>query len=164
MIYIFGIPTQVAAGTELYLAIFTGAYGALNYALQGMVDPRLTMLLLTGSLFGIHLGAYGTKVVREVVIRLVTACIILLCVVSRTLAIPVYLRQLGCLDYAPLLDRYFSAASQIVLYASGILGTFFILFFVFRASLRRRKMQTSLIVSAGNAPLALKGQLHGKNV
>jgi uncharacterized membrane protein YfcA len=34
MIYVFGVPTAVAAGTELYLAMFMGAYGALSYAYQ----------------------------------------------------------------------------------------------------------------------------------
>ena len=63
MIYIFGVPTAVAAGTELYLAMFMGAYGALSYAYQGMLDIRLTLLLYMGSLVGIHLGVYGVKVV-----------------------------------------------------------------------------------------------------
>jgi len=47
MIYIFGVPTAVAAGTELYLAMFMGAYGAISYALQGFVDIRLTMFALS---------------------------------------------------------------------------------------------------------------------
>ncbi|MEJ2185241.1 MAG: sulfite exporter TauE/SafE family protein, partial [Gemmatimonadota bacterium] len=38
MIYVFGMPTAVAAGTELYLAMFMGGWGALNYAFQGFVD------------------------------------------------------------------------------------------------------------------------------
>ena len=58
MIYVFGVPAQVAAGTELFLAMFMGAYGAINYGFQGMVDLRLTFLLFLGSLVGIHLGAY----------------------------------------------------------------------------------------------------------
>jgi uncharacterized membrane protein YfcA len=37
MIYVFGIPTAVAAGSELFLAMFMGAWGALNYALEGFV-------------------------------------------------------------------------------------------------------------------------------
>jgi uncharacterized membrane protein YfcA len=45
MIYVFGVPTAVAAGTELFLAMFMGAFGALNYVWAGFVDIRLTMLL-----------------------------------------------------------------------------------------------------------------------
>jgi len=95
MIYVFGVPTAVAAGTELYLAMFMGGFGALKYAYQGYVDIRLTMLLYLGSLFGIYIGVYSTKVVKEVLIRIVTGTVILLCVLSRAIAIPMYLRQLG---------------------------------------------------------------------
>jgi uncharacterized membrane protein YfcA len=77
MIYVFGVPTAVAAGTELYLAMFMGAYGALSYAFQGFVDIRLTMLMYLGSLVGIYLGVYGVKVVNERYIRMVTSVIIL---------------------------------------------------------------------------------------
>ena len=72
MIYVFGVPTAVAAGTELYLAMFMGGWGALNYAYLGFVDIRLTMLLYLGSLVGIYVGAYGVKVVKERMIRIVT--------------------------------------------------------------------------------------------
>ena len=145
MIYVFGVSSQVAAGTELFLAQFMGAWGALNYGLRGMVDLRLTMLLFLGSLIGIHLGAYGTKVVREVIIRLATGCIILLCVISRAINVPVYLRQLGYADISPDLDKYFNIASKGLLYASGIVGCLIILTFVFKAYLQRRKVHASLV-------------------
>ncbi len=146
MIYVFGVSAQVAAGSELYLAMFMGAFGALSYALEGMVDLRLTMLLFVGSLVGIHIGAYGTKVVREVVIRLATATIILLCVLSRAVAIPVYLRQLGLLVYDPALDAVLQTVSKGLLYASGIAGTGIILSFVFRAFVERKRIRDSLEV------------------
>ena len=84
-----------------------GGYGALSYAYQGFVDIRLTMLLYLGSLLGIYLGVYGVKVVNEKYIRLVTSVIIILCVISRVIAIPMYMRQLGWLSIDPGLDRYF---------------------------------------------------------
>jgi uncharacterized protein len=151
MIYVFGISSQVAAGTELYLAMFMGAYGALNFALQGMVDLRLTLLLYLGSLIGIHLGVYGTKVVREVFIRLVTALIIIICVVSRVIAIPVYLRKLGYVDFPAEMDTYFNTGSKALLYISGIGGMIMILFFVFKAYLQRRRVHASLVATRGKA-------------
>jgi uncharacterized membrane protein YfcA len=100
MIYVFGIPTAVAAGTELFMAMFMGAFGAINYAMEGFVDIRLVVLLYLGSLLGIFIGTYGTKVVNEVIIRLVTGIIILLCVISRAIAIPIYLSQLQIVEIA----------------------------------------------------------------
>jgi len=151
MIYVFGLSAQVAAGTELFLAQFMGAWGALNYGFQGLVDLRLVALLYLGSLVGIHLGAYGTKVVREVIIRLVTAGIILLCVLSRAINIPVYVRQLGWMDVDPATDQYFNTASKGLLYASGLCGILGILFFVFKANWQRRKVHASLVSTRGES-------------
>jgi len=144
MIYIFGIPTAVAAGTELYLAMFMGAWGAINYAWGGFVDIRLVFLLYCGSLTGIYIGAYGTKVVKERIIRLVTGIIILLCVISRGVNIPVYLHKLGFLDMTGNTDIALNAISKAILFASGMSGVVVILYSVFRAYSRRRKVQEIL--------------------
>jgi len=144
MIYVFGVSASVAAGSELYLAMFMGAFGAVNYAFEGLVDIRLTLLLFGGSLLGIYIGAYGTKVVKEVVIRLVTALIILLCVLSRLIAVPMYLQQLGYLDFNSSYNEYFNFASKLMLYLSGISGAALILYNVFKAYFKRQKIQASL--------------------
>jgi hypothetical protein len=144
MIYVFGVPTAVATGTELYLAMFMGAFGALNYAFQGFVDIRLTVLLYTGSLLGIFVGVYGTKVVKEVLIRVVTGTIILLCVLSRGIAVPMYLRKIGWLAIDPKWDVYFNTASKFLLFAAGTSGMLIILFHVIRAYRQRRRIERSL--------------------
>jgi uncharacterized membrane protein YfcA len=144
MIYVFGVPTAVATGTELYLAMFMGAFGALNYAFQGFVDIRLTILLYTGSLLGIFVGVYGTKVVKEILIRVVTGTIILLCVLSRGIAVPMYLRKVGWLDMNPNWDAYFNGASKFLLFAAGTTGMLIILFNVIRAYRQRRRIERSL--------------------
>ena len=140
MIYVFGVPTAVAAGTELYLAMFMGGWGALNYAVQGFVDIRLTMLLYLGSLVGIYVGVYGTKVVKELLIRVVTGVVILLCVVSRAVAVPAYLRQLGWIDIDPAWDGICNSASKAMLFAAGFAGCGLILYHVIGSY--RRRLQT----------------------
>jgi len=160
MIYVFGASASVAAGSELYLAMYMGAFGAINYAFEGLVDIRLTLLLFAGSLFGIYVGVYGTKVVKEVAIRLVTAIIILLCVLSRFIAIPVYLQQLGFIDMDPANNLYFNIASKAMLYLSGISGGLLILFYVFKAYFHRRKIQASF---SAEYPLTMKEKLAGEN-
>jgi len=144
MIYIFGVPTAVATGTELYVAMLMGAFTAVNYAYQGFVDIRLTLLLYLGSLLGVYIGAYGTKVVKEVLIRIVTGTIILLCVVSRAIAVPVYFRQLGWININPGYDLYFNMASKVMLFFAGISGGLLILYNVIKAYLQRRKIQITL--------------------
>ncbi len=144
MIYVFGVPTAVAAGSELYLAMFMGGWGALNYAYQGFVDIRLTMLLYLGSLIGIFVGAYGVKVVKELMIRIVTGTIILLCVFSRGIAVPMYLRQLGWITMNPDWDVYFNQASKAMLFVAGISGMAIILYNVIKAYRQRRRVETTL--------------------
>jgi len=144
MIYVFGIPTTVAAGTELFLAMFMGAWGAINYAWGGYVDIRLVLLLYTSSLIGIYIGAFGTKVVKEKLIRLVTGSIILLCVISRGIAVPMYLRQLNVIDISQTWDAVLNGVSQGFLYAAGISGTGIIIISVARAYYKRMKVQASL--------------------
>jgi uncharacterized membrane protein YfcA len=144
MIYVFGIPSVVAAGTELYLAMFMGAWLAINYAWYGAVDIRMVMLLYLGSLTGIYIGAYGTRVVKEKIIRVVTGVIIILCVLSRAIAIPMYLRQLGLVNLPPELDVYFNQVSKAMLFASGSFGVAIILYFVIRAYVRRMRIEATL--------------------
>jgi hypothetical protein len=151
MIYVFGVPTAVATGTELYLAMFMGGYGALSYAYNGFVDIRLTMLLYLGSLVGLYMGAYGTKVVKEVVIRIVTGTVILICVLSRAVAVPAYLRQLGWIDTDPRWDKYFNGASKALLFLAGTSGVVIILTNVIKAYRERRRIQSSLMEAKASA-------------
>ncbi len=144
MIYIFGVPTAVAAGTELYLAMFNGAFAAIIYAYAGYVDIRLTLLLFLGSLIGIHIGAYGTKVVRESMIRLVTGMVILLCVISRAVATPIYLRRLEWLAIDEKWDVPLNLTSKALLFAAGLSGVGLILWNVGKAYARRRRTQSVL--------------------
>ena len=137
MIYVFGVPTVVAAGTELFLAMFMGAWGAFNYGLQGYVDLRLVMLLYGGSLVGIYFGAIGTKLVKELYIRMVTAILILLCVISRAFAIPEYLQELKLMDFSASSSAMFEFGSKLFLFVSGIVATFLIIYWTFRAKKAR---------------------------
>jgi uncharacterized membrane protein YfcA len=139
MIYVFGVPTVVAAGTELFLAMFMGAWGAFNYGLQGYVDLRLVLLLYAGSLLGIYFGAVGTKLVKELYIRMVTAVLILLCVVSRALAIPGYCKNLDLIDISSENIAMLEIGSKIFLFGSGIVSTFLVLFWTFSAKAKEKK-------------------------
>jgi len=104
----------------------------------------LTILLYIGSLLGIFIGVYGTKVVKEVIIRIVTGAVILLCVLSRGIAIPMYLRKMGWISMASNWDVFFNNASKFLLFTAGVSGTLIILFYVIRAYRQRRRVEHSL--------------------
>ncbi|MEW6221562.1 MAG: sulfite exporter TauE/SafE family protein [Thermodesulfobacteriota bacterium] len=94
MIYVLGAPSLMASATELVVAFVMGMGGSFKYALGGLVDIRLAMLILMGSLFGIQLGAMGTTYVKDYMIKMVMGLIMVIVLVSRALMIPVYLARL----------------------------------------------------------------------
>lgn len=97
MIYVVGASGLVSSATELVVAFVMGLGGTANWAWHGMVDIRLTLIILAGSLFGVQLGAIGTTYVKDYMIKIVMGSIMLIVAVSRGLAIPKYLTQLNVL-------------------------------------------------------------------
>jgi len=95
MIYVIGAPSLMASATELVIAFVMGLGGSLKYALSGLVDIRLAMIILAGSLFGIQLGAIGTTYVKPFMIKVVMGLIMVIVLFSRGLMVPVYMSQLG---------------------------------------------------------------------
>lgn len=95
MIYVLGAPSLMASASELVIAFVMGLGGSFKYAMSGLVDIRLAMIILAGSLFGIQLGAIGTTYVKPFVIKLVMGVIMVIVLVSRGLMVPVYLSELG---------------------------------------------------------------------
>jgi uncharacterized protein len=132
MIYVLGAPALVASATELVLAFVMGLGGSINYALHGLVDIRLALILLAASLFGVQLGAIGTTYVRPYVIKLVMAAIMLIVAVSRGLMLPVYLTQLGHAGVSEATMSLLSRASLVFLVLALCTGGLIILMAMFK--------------------------------
>lgn len=98
IIYILGAPSLMGSATELVVAFVMGLGGSFKYALHGLVDFRLTAIILAGSLFGIQLGAMGTTYVKPFMIKFVMGAIMVTVLFSRALMIPVYLAKLGLIQ------------------------------------------------------------------
>lgn len=151
MIYLLGIPTYVAAGTELFLAIFSGMQGAFLYAMHGYVDIRITLLLYLGSLIGVNLGAIGTRVVRGSQIRLVMVAIIAMVALSRAAMVPVYLNDLGKIALTSGVHDIVTLLSNVFLYGSGLVGVTIIFYWMFQAYRRAgSSKQTQSALNSSN--------------
>ncbi|MDO8281121.1 MAG: sulfite exporter TauE/SafE family protein [Thermodesulfovibrionia bacterium] len=94
MIYVLGAPSLMASATELVIAFVMGLGGSFKFAMHGLVDIRLAMIILAGSLFGIQLGAIGTTYVKPFMIKVVMGVIMVTVLFSRALMVPVYMSQL----------------------------------------------------------------------
>jgi len=95
MIYIVGASALVASATELLVAFVMGMWGSIQWAISGLVDIRLTLLILAASLFGVQLGALGTTYVRDYIIKVVMGSVMLIVAVSRGAMLPGYLADVG---------------------------------------------------------------------
>lgn len=127
MMYIIGASSLVASATELVVAFVMGFSGSIKWALSGLIDIRLTLLILAASLFGVQLGALGTTYVKEHMIKVVMGTIMLIVAVSRGLAIPKYLTDLGVLSLESGTTSLLMQASFVIMAIGLMTGAIIIL-------------------------------------
>ena len=70
LVYVVGIPTTVAIGTDLFQVIITGSWGTLLYALSNNVDPLMALIILAAASVGSQIGATATRFVDPGRIRI----------------------------------------------------------------------------------------------
>ena len=80
LVYIMGIPTTVAIGTDLFQVIITGSAGTFNYACGGAailgqdclnrVDLLMALIILAAAAAGSQIGATATRYVDPARIRI----------------------------------------------------------------------------------------------
>ncbi len=122
MIYVVGASAVVASATELGIAFIMGMWGSIQWGLSGLIDIRLTLLILAASLFGVQLGALGTTYVKDHMIKIVMGTVMLIVAVSRGAKIPGYLVDLGL--KAPLQPATAHLLNQVSFWALvAALGT-----------------------------------------
>lgn len=136
MIYVLGVPAIVASATELVTAFMMGLTGTITWALSGFVDIRMVLLILAGSLIGVQLGAVGTTYVKEYMIKVVMATIMLIVSLSRCIAIPTYLHELGIITLSTDTIGILKKVSFIVMCIALLTGGIIIL-----GSMRKRKKE-----------------------
>jgi uncharacterized protein len=61
MVYVLGIPTHLAVGTDLFEIIISASYGTLTHALKGNVDILVALVMHTGAAIGAQIGAISTQ-------------------------------------------------------------------------------------------------------
>ncbi len=69
LIYVLGVPTLVAIGTDLFQVIVTGSLGTFLYSLSDHVDPMMALIMLVAASAGSQLGATATRFVDASRIR-----------------------------------------------------------------------------------------------
>ena len=70
MVYILGIPTHLAVGTDLFEIIISASYGTFSHAIKGNVDILVALVMNTGAAVGAQIGAILTQYFAGPKIRL----------------------------------------------------------------------------------------------
>lgn len=118
MVYMIGATAMVASATELLVAFVMGMWGSAQWALAGLVDIRLVLIILAASLFGVQLGALGTTYVKDHTIKLVMGTVMLIVAISRGVKVPVYLVHLNIISLDKSLTNVLDSISFWALIAA----------------------------------------------
>jgi uncharacterized membrane protein YfcA len=61
MVYLLGLPTHIAVGTDLFEIIISAGWGTISHGMKGNVDIMIALVMHTGAAIGAQLGAYATQ-------------------------------------------------------------------------------------------------------
>ena len=70
MVYLLGVPTHVAVGTDLFEVVISASYGTFTHAVKGNVDILIALVMHTGAAIGAQIGAAATEYFRGPKIRM----------------------------------------------------------------------------------------------
>jgi uncharacterized protein len=70
MVYVLGVPTHLAVGTDLFEIVISASYGTFSHAIKGNVDILIALVMHTGAAIGAQIGAISTQYFAGPKIRL----------------------------------------------------------------------------------------------
>jgi uncharacterized membrane protein YfcA len=70
MVYVLGVPTHLAVGTDLFEIIISASYGPISHAIKGNVDILIALVMHTGAVIGAQIGVVATQYFAGPKIRL----------------------------------------------------------------------------------------------
>lgn len=138
LIYLIGVPTHVAVGTDLFEVAISGLYGAASYTYKGRTELVAAVVMLVGASVGAQIGSVATKYVRGYGIRVFFGIAVLGCAVS------VALKLLGSFAVA-WRGRLETAAAVLILGLVVALSSLIVVRFLrgVRAELRIKRQQAA---------------------
>lgn len=114
-VYIFGVSSMTAVGTDIFQIIFTAGFAAIGqYAVYGYVFYALAIGMLLGSLLGIQIGALTTSVVKASQIKGFYAISILAGFINRASVLPKKLVELEAIDWPNWLTNFLEQAGNVI--------------------------------------------------
>ena len=128
LVYLIGVPTALAVGTDLFIVMLDGAYGCFLYSLYGRTELIAAVIMLLGASVGAQIGVTAVKYVRGYGIRLLFAIMVFCAGIS------VVLKQLDTMTAMPGLK----IASGWVIMGSASIMCFIIIFRLIKSAMREK--------------------------
>lgn len=128
LVYLIGVPTKIAVGTDLFEIIFSAGIGAFLYAWSSRVLLGVAAVMLVGAAIGAQIGAMATQFVKGMRIRFYFGLSVLLP------AFALSLKELG--NHFPI--PYAHQASMVLLFGSALFISLIILRGLIRGVLEAR--------------------------
>lgn len=73
LVYLLGVPTHVAVGTDLFEVVLSASYGTLSHSLKGNVDILVALAMNVGAVLGARFGSSLSQFIRGPGLRLAFA-------------------------------------------------------------------------------------------
>lgn len=85
LIYLIGLPSFMAVGTDIFQIIFSAAFGSIRHTMSGNVIIFAAFIMILASSIGIQFGVLATRYLRGVTMRYIFASTILVAVLGSIL-------------------------------------------------------------------------------
>lgn len=85
LVYLIGLSSFMAVGTDLFQIVFSAAYGSIRHTMSGNVIIFASFIMIVASSIGVQFGALVTRYVRGVSVRLVLGISILIAAIGAIL-------------------------------------------------------------------------------
>lgn len=130
LVYLVGVPTHVAVGTDLFEVVVSALYGCATYTYKGRTELMAALIMLAGASVGAQIGSTATKYVRGYGIRTAFGFAVVGCAVS------VAMKLVGSLvpAWSSALDL---AAAILILSLVAVLAS--VIFFMFVRGVRQER-------------------------
>jgi uncharacterized membrane protein YfcA len=147
LIYLIGVPTHVAVGTDLFEVAISALYGAASYSYKGRTELVAAVIMMVGAAIGAQIGSVTTKYVQGYGIRLFFGIAVVGCALSITL-------KLIAAAFSPWRFALDLGAAILILGLVGTLACFILLRFVrgVREELRVRAASAASSEAEASAP------------
>ncbi|MDM8568278.1 TSUP family transporter [Thiotrichales bacterium HSG1] len=144
MIYVLGAGGLMASATQLLIAFVIGIGGTIQYAVSGFVDIRIAMVILAGSLLGVHLGAIAATYAKDYLTKIVTGILMVLLLFSLALKMVVYIYDVGKISLVEDTINMLNYVSFNLLLLALAVATIIILYALISGNIRQNRARQFL--------------------